>query len=91
MLKLAGCMRTTLDIDDDVLAAAKELARRQGVSAGRVVSRLMRNALSGEGMASSRDGSAPAASVAGFRPFAPHATELVTNAQVEALREQEGV
>ena len=30
----AGPMRTTLDIEDDVLAAAKELARRQGTSAG---------------------------------------------------------
>ena len=35
-------MRTTLDIDDDLLAAAKELARRQGSSTGQVVSRLMR-------------------------------------------------
>ena len=31
-------MRTTLDIDDDLLAAAKELARREGRSAGQVVS-----------------------------------------------------
>ena len=41
-------MRTTLDIEDDVLAAAKELARRQGTSAGEVVSRLPRVALSGD-------------------------------------------
>ena len=41
-------MRTTLDIEDDVLAAAKELARRQGVSAGQVVSKLLRSALTGE-------------------------------------------
>ena len=40
-------MRTTLDIEDDVLAAAKELARRQGTSAGQMVSRLLRAALSG--------------------------------------------
>jgi hypothetical protein len=31
-------MRTTLDIDDDVLLAAKELGRIQGLSAGRVIS-----------------------------------------------------
>ena len=31
-------MRTTLDIDDDLLAAAKELARRENVTAGQVVS-----------------------------------------------------
>jgi hypothetical protein len=35
-------MRTTLDIEDDVLAAAKEMARRQHVSAGQVISRLSR-------------------------------------------------
>ncbi|MFO7629369.1 MAG: DUF6364 family protein [Prochlorococcaceae cyanobacterium] len=35
-------MRTTLDIEDDVLAAAKELARRQGTSAGAMISRLLR-------------------------------------------------
>ena len=29
-------MRTTLDIDDDVLAAAKDLSRQQGLSAGAV-------------------------------------------------------
>jgi hypothetical protein len=41
-------MRTTLDIEDDVLAAAKELAQRQGVSAGKVVSSLLRSALTGD-------------------------------------------
>jgi hypothetical protein len=38
-------MRTTLDIDDDVLQAAKELARRQGKTAGRIVSELARRGL----------------------------------------------
>lgn len=33
-------VRTTLDTDDDMHAAARELARRQGTSAGHVVSRL---------------------------------------------------
>jgi hypothetical protein len=37
----------TLDIDDDVLAAARELARRPGTSAGQMVSRLLRAALNG--------------------------------------------
>jgi hypothetical protein len=40
-------MCTTLDIEDDVLEAAKELARRQGASTGQVVSRLLRAALHG--------------------------------------------
>ena len=38
-------MRTTLDIDDDVLAAAKELAHSQKTTAGRVISNLARQAL----------------------------------------------
>jgi hypothetical protein len=38
-------MRTTLDIDDDVLAAAKELAKAQKSTAGEVISELVRKAL----------------------------------------------
>lgn len=38
-------MRTTLDLDDDVLQVAKELAANRGTTAGRVVSDLMRKAL----------------------------------------------
>jgi len=38
-------MRTTLDIDDDVLQAAKELARAHGKTAGQIVSGLARQAL----------------------------------------------
>lgn len=38
-------MRTTLDIDDDVLQAAKELAALHGKTAGQVVSELARRAL----------------------------------------------
>jgi len=38
-------MRTTLDIDDDVLAAAKELASGQNSTAGKVISDLVRKAL----------------------------------------------
>lgn len=38
-------MRTTLDIDEDVLQAAKELARADGKTAGQVISELARKAL----------------------------------------------
>ncbi|MCY4598486.1 MAG: CopG family transcriptional regulator [Acidobacteria bacterium] len=38
-------MRTTLDIDEDVLQAAKELAAAHRLSAGRVISDLARSAL----------------------------------------------
>jgi hypothetical protein len=84
-LKLA--MRTTLDIEDDVLAAAKELAQRQGVSAGKVVSSLLRSALTAEAPAQ-RSG---AAVVAGFRPFAASNQRLVSNKQIDQLRDLEGL
>jgi len=38
-------MRTTLDLDDDVLLAAKELAAARNSTAGKVVSELVRQAL----------------------------------------------
>ena len=41
-------MRTTLRIDDDVLAAARVLARQRRRSVGDVISDLARQALSGE-------------------------------------------
>jgi hypothetical protein len=38
-------VRTTLDLDDDVLLAAKELAVAHGTTAGKIVSDLARQAL----------------------------------------------
>ena len=38
-------MRTTLDIDEDVLESAKQLAASQGTTTGRVLSELARSAL----------------------------------------------
>lgn len=38
-------MRTTLDIDEDVLAAAKQLASARNSTAGQVISELARKAL----------------------------------------------
>ena len=82
-------MRTTIDIEDDVLAAAKEMASQQRVSAGTVVSRLLRQAMSGVG-GSERFSAGGLSSVAGFQPF-PSQGVLITNAQIDALRDAEGV
>lgn len=38
-------MRTTLDIEDDILQAVKEIAANRGTTAGRVLSDLARRAL----------------------------------------------
>jgi hypothetical protein len=80
-------MRTTLNIAADMLAAAKELARRQGVSAGQVVSRLLRSALTGEAPAQ-RSG---AAVVAGLRTFGANNQCLVSNEQIDLMRDREGI
>lgn len=84
-------MRTTLDIDEDVLAATKEIARRQNVSAGKVVSQMLRKALTGQTEPSSPKGSSrQGTSVTGFRPF-PKGQAIVTNEMVDRLRDMEGV
>jgi hypothetical protein len=38
-------VRTTIDLDDDILLAAKEIAAAKGLTAGKVVSDLVRKAL----------------------------------------------
>ena len=41
-------MRTTLALDDDVLAVARAMAQRQGISVGEVISALARRSLARE-------------------------------------------
>ena len=74
-------MRTTLDIADDVLAAAKERARREGRTAGAVVSDLLRHALTTPAPAAVREPKA----VYGLKPF-PRRGGVVTNELVDQLR-----
>jgi hypothetical protein len=49
-------MRTTLDVEEDVLLAAKEIARQRGVSIGKVLSELARQALSRQDAMTMRNG-----------------------------------
>jgi hypothetical protein len=78
-------MRTTLDIDNDVLQAAKERARREKKTTGEVISELARSALT-----------APRTQVRvqepkaryGFRPFGKRGG-IVTNELIDALREDD--
>jgi hypothetical protein len=80
-------MRTTLDIDPEVLQAAKELARQQRRTAGEVLSDLARQALQAAATPSSTE--APA-SFFGFRPFSPRGSP-VTNETIDRLRDESGV
>ena len=78
-------MRTTLDIADDVLQAAKERARREKKSAGEVISELARSALT-----ASPEGarSPPLKARYGFRPF-PKRGGIVTNELIGKLRDDD--
>ena len=49
-------MRTTLDIDKDVLLAAKEIARQKGMTVGRVLSDLARKSLTKTSSITKKDG-----------------------------------
>jgi len=49
-------MRTTLDIEDDVLLAAREIARQRGFSIGKVLSDLAREALTKQTSGTARHG-----------------------------------
>lgn len=81
-------MRTTLDIDEDVLEAAKERARREGRTAGQVVSALLRQALTAPSTAPQASVVREPAAVYGFRPF-PRSGAVVTNEHIDALREHD--
>jgi hypothetical protein len=76
-------MRTTLDIDPDILSAVKARARRERRSAGAVLSELARQALTG-GVASAPAGGE--AAFYGFRPM-PADGRVVSEETVERLRE----
>lgn len=78
-------MRTTLDIADDVLQAAKELARRERKTAGEVISELARAALNSPQTAASKV-SEPASRY-GIKPFPKRGNAVVTNELVNKLRE----
>ena len=89
-------MRTTLSIDDDVLYAVKSLARRQGRSVGEVMSELARQALQapvGQDVERSTVDAGIDAQLAalGLVPYRAPQVAVVTQAQIEALREAEGV
>ena len=76
-------MRTTLNIDDDVLTAAKEIAQRERKSTGKFMSDLMREAL--KRRASTLSGRRRKRRLYGFGPI-PAGGSAVTNDLVNELR-----
>ena len=78
-------MRTTLDIADDVLQAAKERAKREHKTIGEIISELARRALtSAPEPLSVKDPKA----VHGLKPFARRGG-IVTNELIGKLRDED--
>ncbi len=78
-------MRTTLTIDDDVLYAARERARRERRTLGQVVSDLARRGLTTQALAAPHAGED---SFHGFDPL-PHRGYAVSNELIDRLREED--
>ncbi len=92
-------MRTTLDIADDVLFAAKEIAQREKKSIGRVISDLARQAFRQPQSARSQAPAAPSGDAArveqplaryGIQPLAARGG-IVSNELIDRLRDAEGI
>jgi hypothetical protein len=87
-------MRTTLDIADDVLFAAKEIAKREKRPLGTIIGDLARRALLNP--AGTHAGAPPAPHVSerlalyGINPL-PSRGGIVSNELVDRLREAEGI
>jgi hypothetical protein len=79
-------MRTTLDIEDDVLRAAKELAEREDRTIGQVISDLARRGLSGPLHKRKRR---PV--IRRGVPVLPSRGKIITLEHVQRLRDEEGV
>jgi hypothetical protein len=78
-------MRTTLDIADDVLQAAKELADRTGSTAGKVLSDLARR-----GLASPRPAGRADRLKHGVPVIAPRG-DVITLEHVRRLQDEDGI
>jgi len=75
-------MRTTLDVDDDVLQAVKELADYHRTTAGKMLSNLVRRALEPKSAAAVRNG-------VPVLPSRPAGAPILTMALVNELRDDD--
>ena len=79
-------MRTTLSLDDDVFAVARERARRERISIGEAVSRYLRGALR-----SNAQVPASSATLRSKYSVLPARDEIITGEHVQRLIDQEGI
>ena len=78
-------MRTTINLADDILLAVKDRARREGRSAGDVLSDLAREALTHDRFAGEV---AEEGAFYGFEPL-PRRGEIVSNEWIDRLRDED--
>jgi len=79
-------MRTTLNIEDDVLQAARELAQREGSTAGQIISSLARR-----GLAAPPGKPKKSSATRGGVPLLASRGEVVTLERIQKLMDQEGL
>ena len=79
-------MRTTLDIEDDVLQAAKELAQYEGSTAGKVISRLART-----GLTQPLNGKKSKTLYRNGVPLLPSRGGIVTMEHIQKIMDEEGI
>ncbi|MCE2677104.1 MAG: hypothetical protein ACO24M_07625 [Limnohabitans sp.] len=88
-------MRTTLDLDEDILAAAKSLAKAGQTTAGRIISDTMRRAIQlgladpAQARSTTVIATEPQA-VYGFLPLTAPGQQIVTSDMVRAIRDDIG-
>ncbi|MEQ1604664.1 MAG: hypothetical protein ABL999_07320 [Pyrinomonadaceae bacterium] len=79
-------MRTTLDIDIDVLQAAKEIARTEKTTAGRVISSMFR-----KGFSSRHEPVAESPRYRNGIPQLPSRGEIITMEHIQKIMDEEGI
>ena len=78
-------MRTTLDIDKDVLQAVKELAAYERTTAGRVISDLAKRGLKQPTKHGVRE------KVRNGIRMLPNRDRIITNAHIDKIRNEDGI
>lgn len=84
-------MRTTLDIDDDVLFAAKELASKERKTAGKILSKIFRRSLQSNATTPSGVESGKGYTLKNGIPVLPSRGEVVTTQHICRIMEDEGI
>jgi hypothetical protein len=83
-------MRTTLDIDPDVLEAAKELAAKEKTTAGRIISEVFRRGIQTPRTPGATDSEGGYTMRNGI-PLMPSRGDLVTSERIRRIMDEEGI